>query len=88
VALLEDAGVEFVSGEKFLVDQTLYHAVRWFGRYPVPHPRDGQRYADQVTAASGSIFNHPGAISTDHYRRACELFDRMREQLECKIARS
>jgi hypothetical protein len=34
VALLEDAGVEFVSGEESLVDQTLYHAVRWFGRYP------------------------------------------------------
>lgn len=88
VALLEDAGVEFGSGDEFLVDQTLYHAVRWFGRYPVPHPRDGQRYSDQVTAAGGSIFSHPGAISTDHYRRACELFDRMREQLARKIAGS
>jgi hypothetical protein len=87
-ALLEEAGGELVSGDAFLVDQTLYHAVRWFGRYPVPHPRDGQRYADQVTAATGSIFSHPGAISTDHYRRACELFDRMREQLESKIAGS
>jgi hypothetical protein len=78
-ALLEEAGAELLSGDAFLVDQTLYHAVRWFGRYPVPHPRDGQRYANQVAAASGSIFSHPGAISTDHYRRACELFDRMRE---------
>jgi hypothetical protein len=85
-ALLEEAGAELLSGDAFLVDQTLYHAVRWFGRYPVPHPRDGQRYADQVAATSGSIFSHPGAISTDHYRRACELFDRMREQLAGKIA--
>ena len=84
--LLEEAQAELVSGDAFLVDQTLYHAVRWSGRYPVPHPRDGQRYADQVEAASGSIFSHPGAISTDHYRRACELFDRMREQLAGRIA--
>lgn len=47
VALLEDAGVEFRSGDEFLVDQTLYHSVRWFGRYPVPRPRDGQRYASR-----------------------------------------
>jgi hypothetical protein len=87
-ALLEEAGAELASGDAFLVDQTLYHAVRWSGRYPVPHPRDGQRYADQVAAASGSIFSHPGAISTDHYRRACELFDRMREQLAGAIAAS
>lgn len=80
-ALLEEAGADLVSGDSFLVDQTLYHAVRWFGRYPVPRPRDGQRYADQVDVAAGSIFSHPGAISTDHYRRACELFDRMRAQL-------
>jgi len=79
--LLEEAGADLGSGDAFLVDQTLYHAVRWFGRYPVPHPRDGQRYADQVKAATGSIFNHPGAVSTDHYRRACELYDRMRAQL-------
>jgi len=62
--------------------------VGWFGRYPKPHPRDGQRYADQVTAAGGSILSHPGAISTDHYRRAWELFERMREQLAGKIAGS
>lgn len=80
-ALLEEAGADLVSGDAFLVDQTLYHAVRWFGRYPVPHPRDGQRYADQVDVAAGAIFSHPGAISTDHYRRASELFDRMRAQL-------
>ena len=35
------------SHDTFLVDQTLFHAVRWFGRYPVPRPKDGQRYADQ-----------------------------------------
>ena len=80
-ALLQKAGVELLSGESFLVDQTLYHAVRWFGRYPVPRPRDGQRYADQVAASRGSVFSHPGAMSTDHYRRACMLFDRMRERL-------
>lgn len=80
-ALLEEAGAELVAGDAFLADQTLYHAVRWFGRYPVPRPRDGQRYANQVDVAAGSIFSHPGAISTDHYRRACELFDRMRAQL-------
>jgi hypothetical protein len=80
--LLQEAGADLASGDAFLVDQTLFHAVRWFGRYPVPRPKDRQRYADQVAAAGGSIFSHPGAISTDHYRRACDLFDRMREQLE------
>jgi hypothetical protein len=85
-ALLEEAGAELVAGDAFLADQTLYHAVRWFGRYPVPRLRDGQRYVKQVDVAAGSIFSHPGAISTDHYRRACELFDRMRAQLASTTA--
>lgn len=84
--LLVRAGVEFEPGDEFLVDQTLFHAVRWAGRYPVPHLRDGTRYADQVAVSGGSIFSHPGAVSTDHYRRACELFDRMREQLAGALA--
>lgn len=87
-ALLTQAGVELEPGEELLVDQTLFHAVRWAGRYPVPHLRDGTRYADQVAASGGSIFSHPGAVSTDHYRRACELFDRMREQLAGVIVES
>jgi hypothetical protein len=67
-ALLQEASVEMQAGDAFLVDQTLYHAVRWFGRYPVPRPRDGQRYADQVAAAGGSIFSHPGAIRPSEAR--------------------
>jgi len=81
VQLLQEAHVTLEAGDAFLVDQTLYHAVRWSGRYPVPRQKVGERYAEQVAAAQGSIFSHPGAISTDHYRRACDLFDRMRAQL-------
>src|SRR5256885_2360377 len=73
--------VQLEPGDAFLVDQTLFHAVRWSGRYPVPRQKDGERYAAQVTVAQGSIVSHPGAISTDHYRRARNLFDRMRNQL-------
>jgi hypothetical protein len=80
--LLREAGVTLEAGDAFLVDQTLYHAVRWSGKYPVPRQEVGERYAKQVAAAQGSIFSHPGAISTDHYRRASDLFDRMRDQLE------
>jgi hypothetical protein len=81
VPLLREAAVTLEAGDAFLVEQTLYHAVRWSGRYPVPGQKVGERYAKQVAAAQGSIFSHPGAISTDHYRRACDLFDRMRGQL-------
>ena len=84
-ALLEEAGVELQGGEAFLVEVKLYHSVRWAGRYPVPRPRDGAKYFEQLWKSQGSIFNNPGAISTDMYRHACELFERMRRQLAALI---
>ena len=76
--LLEEAAVPLEGGEPFLVEK-LYHWVRWSGRYPAPTPSDGERYAE--TASSGGPLTHPGAISTDDYRQACDLFDRMRDTL-------
>jgi hypothetical protein len=82
-SLLDEAAVALEGGEPFLVER-LHHWVLWSGRYPAPNPRDGERYA--VSASEGGLLSHPGAISTDDYRQACELYERMHDVLMSLIA--
>jgi hypothetical protein len=77
-SLADRAGVALTEPERHLVERQLYHAVRWAGRYPAPTRADARTFDAQIAEAGGSIFSDPRAVSTDHYRQACELFDRLR----------
>jgi hypothetical protein len=85
-ALLVKAGVELSDGERFLVDKRLYQSVTWSGRYPAPHPAQARELKQQILAAKGSPLADPRALSTDHYRESCDLFDRLESELKERIA--
>jgi hypothetical protein len=76
--LLSEANVNLTAGEPFLVEK-LYHWIRWSGRYPAPKPADGEQFI--TSARCGGPLTDPGGISTDDYRQACELYDRMHATL-------
>ena len=80
IELLERAGVPLEPWEEMLV-RRLRHAVRWSGRYPAPNRPDAITLDEEIAAAGGSVFSDPRAMSTDFYRQACELFDRLRADL-------
>jgi hypothetical protein len=82
--LLEAAGVQLGPGEPALVEK-LYHCVKWMGRYPTPTPLDGHEF-DKAQAAAGHWMFGPGAIGTNDYLKARELFDRMKASLEAATA--
>lgn len=84
--LLDRASVSLSESERSLVAKQLYHAVRWSGRYPAPHPADSAILEGQVAKAAGSWLSDPRAVSTDHYREACELFARMEGDLREALA--
>lgn len=85
--LVDKADLELSEAERFLIEQRLYHAVRWAGRYPAPIARDARKFEADIAAAQGVIFSDPRAVSPDHYRQARELFDRLEGELMEAIAK-
>jgi hypothetical protein len=81
--LLGAAEVQLDPGESALVEK-LYYCVKWMGRYPTPTPVDGYEF-DKAQAAAGHWMFGPGAIGTNDYLKARELFDRLRASLEAAL---